>query len=87
MYISRRKITNETKKEHERIRSRQFQNPRKFPPSIVRELVEVTIEEDEFEWPDGSKAVGGYVDVAKLTKGGRVKWVHRKHVCSPVDTE
>ena len=86
-YIFRQKITDETIEEHKRIRSRQLQNPRHFPSDLVRKLVEISIEDDEFEWPDGSKAVGGYVDVAKLVKGSRIEWVRRKQVCTRATTE
>ena len=61
-YYSKHEITDETRNEHLRIRAEQLGNPRNFSPEVVKKLVELTLEKDEFEWPGGYKAVGGDID-------------------------
>lgn len=81
-YYSKRKVTEVTRAEHLRIRAEELRKPQRFSPEVVKQLVVLTFEKDEFQWPDGSKAVGGEVDIARLRRRGEVEWLHRKQVCS-----
>lgn len=71
-YYSRRKVTDQTRPEHLRIRTEQLRKPRRFSPEVVKTLVELTFEKDEPEYPDGSKMVGGKIDIAWLKRRGKV---------------
>jgi hypothetical protein len=82
-YVSK-KGTGESRTEHVRIRKAQLSDPRKFPPEITERLVKLTEQEDDPVWPNGVRAVGGEVDYARLRRGGKVEWLHRKAVCSPL---
>ena len=80
-YLTRQLVTADTKAEHERIRAEQLRSPREFSERPVERLVELTFEKDPLRYPDGSKLVGGKIDVARLSKHGRVEWLRRKREC------
>lgn len=81
-YYTRQLVTSDTKTEHDRIRAEQLRSPRKFSPRPVESLMELTFEKDMASYPDGSKLVGGKIDIARLHKHGRVEWLRRKTECS-----
>jgi hypothetical protein len=81
-YVSNRRKTDETQTEHQRIRADQLRNPSEFPPRVVRRLIELTFEEDTTQYENGSKKVGGRIDIARITRSGPVEWIARKQACS-----
>ena len=85
-YVSKQRVTDETRALHLRFRNQQVSNPRHFSAQIVKELVELTIEKDEVRLSDGNsyKPVGGEVDIARLRRKGVVEWVQRKDGCAQV---
>lgn len=81
-YIMESRKTRETEAEHGRIRASQLQNPSEFSPQVVRRLMELTFKEDTSQYQDGSKRIGGSIDIARIKRGGTVEWITHKQACS-----
>ncbi len=81
-YIMESRKTRETEAEHGRIRASQLQNPSEFSPQVVRRLMELTFKEDTSQYQDGSKRIGGSIDIARIKRGGTVEWIAHKQACS-----
>lgn len=80
-YVSERRKTDSTQSQHLRIRREQLRDPSEFSPDLVQELLELTYVEDPNSYPNGQKKVGGSIDIARLQKGRRIQWIHRKRTC------
>ncbi|HKW00746.1 MAG TPA: hypothetical protein VJN96_13040 [Vicinamibacterales bacterium] len=85
-YVEKQPLNTATSKVavHQRIRDAVFGPTDKFPPSIIEQLVKLTYQEDSARYPDGSRFVGGPVDMAKLTRKGVVQWIQRKKGCGTI---
>lgn len=81
-YYSSKLKTIETNDEFQRIRTDQLLNPREFHPQLIQELAELARDKETHDFPNGSKQVGGRIDIARLFRRGRVEWINRKRECA-----